>query len=296
MSVRSLGYLVIGAKDVGAWRRYALDIIGAKVDEDGNGGLRLRVDSRDWRIAVEASELDDIAAAGWEVAGPDALDALANTLNAAGVTTVKNEALAAKRGVRGLARFIDPAGVPGELFWGATERFESPFVSPAGVSGFVTGEEGLGHLVLAAADPDAMQDFYGRLLGFRLSDFIDIHGRSGGVIPVTFMHCNTRHHTVAFAPAPPPKKLLHFMLQTLSLDDVGFALDRVVRHGTELALTLGRHANDHMVSFYAYTPSDFEMEYGWGARSIDPTWLPVRHDRTSAWGHSFVGHHGAEPA
>lgn len=286
MSVRSLGYLVLGASDIGAWLRYAADVLGVQVDEDGAGGLKLRVDSRDWRIAVQPSNADDILAAGWEVAGAAELDALVSALNAAGVPAAVDTDLAAKRGVRGLARFTDPAGIPGELFWGATERFERPLVSPAGVSGFVTGGEGLGHIVVAAADPSAMQAFYQTHLGFRLSDHIDIKGGPHGIIPVTFMHCNPRHHSLAFAPAPPPKKLLHFMVQTQSLDDVGFALDRLAKHGGRLALTLGRHSNDHMISFYAFTPSGFEVEYGWGARSIDDaTWLPTRHDVTSMWGH-----------
>lgn len=297
MSVRSLGYLVFGAADIDAWRRYATDILGAQVEDDAAGGLRLRVDSRAFRIAIEPSPLDDILAAGWEVGSAAELDRLVATLTAAGVAVSIDPARAARRGVCALARFADPAGVESELFWGATERHERPFHSPAGVSGFVTGAEGLGHIVVAAADPPAMQAFYADLLGFRLSDYIDMPMGPDLIIPVTFMHCNARHHSIAFAPAPPPKKLLHFMLQTRNFDDVGFALDRVGTHGVELSLTLGRHINDQMVSFYAYTPSGFEVEYGWGAREIDDaTWLPGRHDRISIWGHRFLGRPGTVQA
>ena len=54
-----------------------------------------------------------------------------------------------------------------------------------------------------------------------------------------------------------------------------------------IGTTLGRHVNDHMTSFYSWSPSKFLFEYGWGGRSIDPdTW--TAHERTegpSLWGH-----------
>jgi hypothetical protein len=42
-----------------------------------------------------------------------------------------------------------------------------------------------------------------------------------------------------------------------------------------------------MTSFYANTPSDFFMEYGWGGRTIDvASWQPYEmHYGTSLWGH-----------
>ena len=34
-------------------------------------------------------------------------------------------------------------------------------------------------------------------------------------------------------------------------------------------MTLGRHSNDYMTSFYIHSPSHFFVEYGWGGRAID---------------------------
>ena len=57
-----------------------------------------------------------------------------------------------------------------------------------------------------------------------------------------------------------------------------------------VGVTLGRHTNDFMTSFYARTPSSFMIECGWGGREIDPaTWQPVEmHDGPSLWGHERV--------
>jgi len=54
-----------------------------------------------------------------------------------------------------------------------------------------------------------------------------------------------------------------------------------------VATSLGRHTSDFITSFYSFTPSGFMVEYGWGARSIDPdTWQAFeRKEGPSMWGH-----------
>jgi hypothetical protein len=52
-------------------------------------------------------------------------------------------------------------------------------------------------------------------------------------------------------------------------------------------VTLGRHSNDLMTSFYARTPSPFLIEYGWGGRNVDPeSWIAQESTcGPSLWGH-----------
>lgn len=286
MAISALGYVCIGASDLDRWEVFGRDVLGLQVRRSGDGALLMRADSRDWRFRIEQSDQDDIVAVGWECAGEAEYRALLAQL---GDLACESPELAAQRGVCGLARFVDPSGTHCELFWGASERTDQPFASTHGVSGFVTGEQGLGHVVLVTPDPAAYAAFYQRL-GFSVSDCIDM--RMGpGVLPITFMHCNPRHHTLAFAPAPFAKRCIHLMLQTMALDDVGFAVDRAKRLGVPITMSLGRHSNDEMVSVYFETPSGFEFEYGWGARVIDPDWTVVRHDTTSKWGHEMLAAH-----
>jgi len=41
-----------------------------------------------------------------------------------------------------------------------------------------------------------------------------------------------------------------------------------------------------MVSFYMASPSGFEVEYGFGARTVDDrTWQVQTHRAVSVWGH-----------
>jgi glyoxalase/bleomycin resistance protein/dioxygenase superfamily protein len=83
------------------------------------------------------------------------------------------------------------------------------------------------------------------------------------------------------------RKIHHIMMELNNIDDVGQGYDIALSEPGRIATTLGRHTNDFMMSFYATTPSDFFIEYGWGGRVIDPaTWQPneVRYG-PSLWGH-----------
>jgi 2,3-dihydroxybiphenyl 1,2-dioxygenase len=159
-----------------------------------------------------------------------------------------------------------------------------PFRSPLVRSGFVAEDRGLGHVVLAARDPQKSYQFYAELLGFRLSDRVvcDIHGYHADI---AFLHANPRHHSLAIGAAD-KKHIHHFMVEARSFDEVGLAFDRTLKAGLRIMHTLGRHPNDRMFSFYARTPSGFNFEFGWGGRDVDDAnWQPSIHDRISEWGH-----------
>ena len=78
------------------------------------------------------------------------------------------------------------------------------------------------------------------------------------------------------------------MLECNTLDDVGSARDLCLKRGVPIAIDLGRHMNDRMVSFYLANPSGFALEYGWDGRTIDDATWQVEHYTSidSLWGHS----------
>ena len=288
MSVTALGYVGLEVADLAAWRSYATSFLGLMEASHSDAELRLRADVRAWRISVSQGKADDLAFAGFEVRDAASLASVCDALKAVGLAAVSDAAMAQKRGVTGLVTTTDPDGIAVEIYYGAVESFESPMVSPAGVSGFLMGDQGLGHIVLYVRDVEATKRFYMDGLGFRLSDMIDMEMEPGRPVELTFLHCNPRHHTLALVPASMPKRLNHFMLQVNSMEDVGLAYDRAERMGVRISDTLGRHTNDHMFSFYADTPSGFQVEYGWGGRTIDENWAVVRHKKPSIWGHKPV--------
>lgn len=77
------------------------------------------------------------------------------------------------------------------------------------------------------------------------------------------------------------------MFEIQNLDDVGQGYDLAQADEVRIGMTLGRHTNDFMTSFYMHTPSRFMIEYGWGGRTIDrTTWKPVElKNGSSFWRH-----------
>ncbi len=106
----------------------------------------------------------------------------------------------------------------------------------------------------SSARQTAFEQFYTEVLGFNVSDTIE----AGTTL--RFFHCPgyaARHHTVAMVSAPGMVGLHHVMLEVNDLDDVGNALDIDNQRQIPLAMSLGRHTNDQMTSFYVRTPSGF---------------------------------------
>jgi 2,3-dihydroxybiphenyl 1,2-dioxygenase len=277
--IRGLVYIGIDVADVESWRDYA-ELLGTMVFPD-DSGLRLKIDERPFRVLVEPTDgPEGLSFAGWEVADAAALEGCAAKLEKAGCTT--EEATAAEcadRRVRGLIRTWDPGGFALELFHGPIHDHQV-FVSPNGVSGFVTGPQGLGHIVLGTPRMAESIDFYKNLLGFRVSDYW-----RPGDDDVVFMRCNPRHHSLALVPAS-EAALYHFMLEARTLDDVGYTLDRHEETGTPISTGIGKHTNDQMVSFYSRSPSGFDVEFGFGGLLVDEaSWTVAQITKPSFWGH-----------
>jgi 3,4-dihydroxy-9,10-secoandrosta-1,3,5(10)-triene-9,17-dione 4,5-dioxygenase len=299
--IRSLGYLRIAATDVAAWRTFGTKILGMT---EGRGpsadAVYLRMDNFPARLVIVPGEKDRLLASGWEVRSAADLAAVRARLESASIAVKDGSAEElADRRVQGLLYFTDPFRNSHEVFWGAALEHR-PAISPYGTK-FVTGEMGLGHVVLPALNDEKALRFYTDVMGFRLRDSMRMDPRAFGApadappMWMRFLGLNERHHSLAFGPMPLPAGIIHLMIEVDSLDGVGQAWDRCLRKGIEPAATLGKHANDHMVSFYVKTPGGFDIEYGTGGMLVDEdSWVSRETTAISLWGHKFAaggGHH-----
>jgi len=295
MSIRSLGYLRIGATDVAAWREYGLKVLGM-VEGSGptDGALYLRMDDFPARLVIVPGEQDRLLQAGWECANAEGLQDIRERLEAEGVPYKEATATElADRRVVEMVRFSDPSGNCLEVFHGVALEHRR-VVSPYGHK-FVTGEQGLGHVVLSTRDDDEALHFYRDVLGFTLRDSMrmppQVVGRPADGAPawLRFFGCNPRHHSLAFLPLPTPSGIVHLMVEVENADDVGLCLDRALRRKVPMSATLGRHVNDLMLSFYMKTPGGFDVEFGCeGRRVVDENWIARESTAVSLWGHDFT--------
>lgn len=295
MGIRSLAYMRIGATDMAAWREYGLKILGMI---EGKGvdaeSLYLRMDDFPARLVIVPNDTDRLLVSGWETANAAELQDIRDRLSAAGVPFKEGAAEQLKdRRVVEMIAFEDTSGNSLEVFHGAALEHRR-IVSPYGHR-FVTGEQGLGHVVLTTDDDDASLRFYRDVLGFKLRDSMRLPpqmvGRPADGDPawLRFLGCNPRHHSLAFLPLPNPTGIVHLMLEVENSDDVGLCLDRALRKEVKMSATLGRHVNDEMLSFYMKTPGGFDIEFGCeGLEVEDENWIARESTAVSLWGHDFT--------
>ena len=294
MSVSSLGYITINAQDLNAWRVFGTEIMGLMLDEKASDEsvLYFRMDDQPSRLIVQKSEADQLAAVGWEFADKAAYDSIAVELQNAGCSvTAGDEAGAAKRGVSEYASCTDPAGNPIEIYHSRT-GLKNDFVSPADIKEFITGDMGMGHVVLPAPNTDETHDFYKSVMGFRDSDDLRLPPPAEGApeMNIRFMHAaNPRHHSLALFNFPNPVGIIHMIFEVGSIDEVGACLDRVQKAGYPLMATLGRHCNDNMLSFYVVGPGGIAIEFGCDGLQIDPQNFQATVSTVGDfWGHDYV--------
>ena len=278
--LQSLGYIGVGGDLIEEWRAFGGDLLGMQVVDSAKSRVTLRMDDRKQRFIVDKAQENGTCVFGWEVADAAALLAIAARVEASGVAvTAEPKTVADDRFVAELISFHDPAGNQVEVFHSPLIADE-PFQPGRSISGFRTGALGVGHAVLVVPDIEQARQFYQNVLGFKISDYMET------LFKAYFFHINARHHSLALIEGP-ERSIHHLMVELCSFDDVGQGYDLAEQKEDGIGVSLGRHTNDFMTSFYARSPSQFMVEYGWGGREIDPaTWQATElTDGPSMWGH-----------
>ena len=295
MTIQSLGYIGVNSTQLDQWRDFACDVMGLQdVSSDlGDAHTQFyKMDYHPYRLFVQHSAHDGLAVCGWETNNQQGLDEVAAALTEADVAFEwADQLLISKRRVQNLLSFTDPAGNQHEAYWGVVSDFKA-FNSPQGVPGFVTADQGLGHVVLPAPNFSETAQFFTEILGFGLSDLMKLRFTPDPEEPIKrlwFMHCNRRHHSLGLLETPHPAGCIHVMTEVNAIDEVGRCNDRRIAADIKLSGTLGRHANDHMVSFYMQSPAGFDIEYGAEGRTVDDWSRYEVFESTvpSFWGHDF---------
>lgn len=305
-----LGYVGVNAPDPLAWRQFATGVCGLepalippgpreggmpvarsrRAEEAGvaaDGSVFLKMDHRQWRLAIHPARRPGLAYLGFELALESDLEAAIESISSRGVKIrAGTEKEIEARSVGKLAVFEDPAGHRLELF--CRPIIDQPMHSAHDME-FLTGPLGMGHAVLYVAEIEPALDFYREVLGFKRTDYMQFGPNGMGI---HFLRCTRRHHSLALLQVGPPSGVQHLMFESTTLDGVGKAFDRALKAGVTISSTLGRHRNDKTVSFYMKGPSGFDVEIGWDGMLVDDDW--VEHE--FAGGGDDWGHHGLDAA
>jgi 3,4-dihydroxy-9,10-secoandrosta-1,3,5(10)-triene-9,17-dione 4,5-dioxygenase len=290
--IAGLGFVVVRSDDQEEWRRFAQDVLGMATEQQDDGRLFIRMDERIARIIIEPSDSGNVpgalaVVAGWECRSEEAWQEVASSLERAGIGPVATEP--APAWCRESLSCVDPSGLACQFFYGPRVDPASNFVSPLGAS-FVTGEQAMGHLTIGSRDVDGAVEFYEKLLGFQVRETKTLDPKQP--MNWAFLSPNVREHSLALIASGEQSRVLHLLVEVTELDMVGRAMDLCLNGLAPMSVSLGRHWNDRMVSFYVRTPSGFDIEYGFGGRVVDPnTWSRREQggsELVSLWGHRVV--------
>ncbi len=164
------------------------------VDGPLPGSQHYRMDDYPPRLVVTESATPGLEAVGFEVLDRGDLRELVARVEAAGIETRAGTAEeCALRQVSGFAGFDDPSGNRVELFYGPVLSHR-PVELPH-VSGFVTGDQGMGHVILNVVDTEKAYEFYVDVLGFAERNSLELPGGTS-----YFLGCNARQHTLGLNP------------------------------------------------------------------------------------------------
>ncbi len=143
----------------------------------------------------------------------------------------------------------------------------------------------IGHVALSHQDPEMLSAFYADTIGFRLNETLltklgPIELRGG------FLGSARWHHSLAVLNVPGRRRLDHVMFGADSVAEVARMNDRTQHAGVPFSLELGQHPMpDGTVSFYAASPSGWDVEIGAGAPVFAAADAPGESDTPSIWGH-----------
>lgn len=293
MGVSNLGYVILEMQDPAGWAKFAKNVLGFGTAKSfGEKGAKyLRMDNAPFRYMIRKGEVDRFVAGGYQMASKKAFEDQIATFEKAKYDVTRGSDKDAKhRAVKAVASVTDPSGNLVEIFYGRDKG--EPFTPGHGIKSFKTGKMGLGHMVLPAPNNEDTIKFYRKFMGFGVSDDLRLPAFAEGMPEqrIYFMHAdNPRHHTLGLYNFPNPTGVVHLMAEVGSIDEVGDCMERVKKAGLHIFASLGRHANDEMISFYFFAPGGIGIEVGYDGKTIKDwsTYKPTKSKIGDLWGHEY---------
>jgi catechol 2,3-dioxygenase-like lactoylglutathione lyase family enzyme len=183
-------------------------------------------------VALERGGEENLKRLSFEVSPRADFADLAKTLAADGVKAEMRSDVAP--GIGKVLAFDDPKGTTIELF--AAWSYLGAHHQVLGA-----GPLKLGHVACVVEDPQAMADFYCRVLGFRVSDWIEDY--------FVFLRCNPDHHTVNFIRGA-NTKMHHIAFEMKDFAHIQDACELLALRKMPINWGPVRHGPGHNVAIY----------------------------------------------
>ena len=265
IKVKRLGHATFETTDIERAIAYYTNVVGLRVAaRDGN---RVFMASRMGLLTVvlEKSTRDHCARIAFEVSPELDFATAARRLSEHGIQC--QVASDAQPGVKQLLTFKDPKDTTIELFteWsfldtgtgsgntsnGNTSNGNTSIINTTVGNTTGVGAYKLGHIAFFCESPQAMVEFYSKVLGCRLSDWVGDY--------FAFMRCGIDHHSVNFLRGP-SKQMQHIAFELRDNSHLIQACDVLGRENKEILWGPVRHGPGHNIATYHRNPDDQIVE------------------------------------
>lgn len=221
---------------------YFTEVAGLVVAERENGHAYLATKLGDLAVHVETGERARCSRLAFQAAPETDFKDIRSGIEAEGLRCQSRNDPAP--GITQMLSFEDPKGTVCELF-----STKTPICKPQPVAGI--GPIKLGHLAFVVPEPREYAEFYSRVLGFRVSDWIQDW--------FVFMRCGPDHHTINFVRGK-RTQMHHVAFELKDWSQVQWACDFLGSKNIPIIWGPGRHGPGHNIYTYHRNPDDQIIE------------------------------------
>lgn len=242
INVTRFSHAVFETPDLERQIDYFTEVAGLALAEKQNGRAYLATKVGDLVVQLEKADAARCAKLAFQVAPGTEVADIKHGIEAENLTCeVRNDATP---GVPKIVTFKDPKDTVIEVF-----AEQTPIAKNQQVRGI--GPIKLGHLAFCVDDPAKYVEFYTRVMGFRVSDWIQDW--------FAFLRCGPDHHTINFARGK-STKMHHIAFELKDWAHVQSACDFLGSKDIQLIWGPGRHGPGHNIYTYHRNPDDQIIE------------------------------------
>lgn len=243
IKVKRIGHASFTTPDIDRQIEHYRDVVGLYlVDRDKNRAF-LATNGGQLAVVLERGQQQSCSRLSFEVSPAASFSETERNLSASGLRCeAKSDDIP---GLAEVLTFRDPKGTVIELFT------EPRFVPKGPMVGGAIAIK-LGHVAFAVPDPKAVADFYERVLGFRISDWIGDF--------FVFLRCGPDHHTVNFIRGP-NAQMHHIAFELRDAAHLHNSCDLLGQRRIEIIWGPVRHGPGHNVATYHFNPDGQMIEF-----------------------------------
>ena len=242
IQVKRMSHATFETPDLERQIDYFTQIVGLVVAARENGRAHLATKVGDLVVALEKGDQARCAGLSFQVDPETEFGDIKKGIEAEGVRCEPGNDAAP--GIPKFVRFQDPKGTRIEVF-----AEQIPIAKNQPVAG--VGPLKLGHLAFCVDEPKDFVEYYKRVLGFRVSDWIQDW--------FAFMRCGPDHHTVNFVRGK-RTMMHHVAFELKDWAQIQSACDFLGSKNINIIWGPGRHGPGHNIYTYHRNPDDQIIE------------------------------------